>query len=177
MSASDGEKSQLASLDAEAPSHGGVTTSEEALRDLRRQHLARGRSAIDRARALCRFAGIGEQDARPVPTDPASKAATAVRLSAQALARVAEAPLDPAADARCARNAAAAAAVVATAAQAHAGAGELPDAAHAAAVRASLASGQAAGQVGLGRDEALNRAADEAEAAAVAAAKAAGWWV
>lgn len=73
MSASDGEKSQLASLDTEAPSRGGVTTSEEALRSLRRQHLARGRSAIDRARALCRFAGIGEQDARPVPTDPASK--------------------------------------------------------------------------------------------------------
>lgn len=114
----------------------GTTRLDEAPPELRRRHLARGRSAVDRAAAMCRYAGIAEDAAQVVPKDPAAKAANAVRLSAQALARLPEQPLDPAADARCARNAAAAAG---------------------------------------GRDEALNRTADAAEAAAVAAAEAAGW--
>ncbi|QHC26310.1 hypothetical protein [Streptomyces sp. GS7] len=155
--------------------HGGEreTASHEEI--LRKQHAARGRSAIDRATALCRFVGIADDDARAVPTSPTAKAASAVRLSARALAHASELPPDPAADARCARNAAAAAAVAAKVAQSHAGPGDLADAAYRAAVSASLAGGYAAGQPAMGRDEALNRKADADEAAAVAAAEAAGW--
>ncbi|MFF2805690.1 hypothetical protein ACFVT2_00660 [Streptomyces sp. NPDC058000] len=152
--------------------HGEAAACGDALR---KRHLARGRSAIDRATAMCRYAGIAEDDAQVVPKDPTAKAANAVRLSAQALARLPGFPLDPAADARCARNAAAAAAVVAKVAQSHTGAGDLSDVAYRAAIKASMTGGAAAGQAARGRDEALNRTADADEAAAVAAAEAAGW--
>ncbi|MFF0624613.1 hypothetical protein [Streptomyces sp. NPDC004296] len=158
--------------DTDAGRHGEAAAAGEALR---KQHLARGRSAVDRAAAMCRYAGIAEDAAQVVPKDPTAKAANAVRLSAQALARLPELPLDPAADARCARNAAAAAAVVAKAAQSHAGPGDLSDVAYRAAIKASMTGGAAAGQAARGRDEALNRTADADEAAAVTAAEAAGW--
>ncbi|MEV0373115.1 hypothetical protein AB0I10_25380 [Streptomyces sp. NPDC050636] len=169
MSESNGDEQPGTSqaLIQEAP----ATSTEEALRE---SHAARARSAYDRSTAACRYAGVGEDQARLVPIGPASRAANAVRLSSEGIAAFAESAPDPAADARRARNAAAAAVLAAQVAQSH-GAGELSDAAYHSALKASLAAGVAAGREGMGRSEALNAEADAAEAAAVAGAKTAGW--
>ncbi|WP_158942613.1 hypothetical protein [Streptomyces sp. ERV7] len=142
---------------------------------VRRPHLARGRSATDRAAAACLYAGIALSRAELVPREGAARAANGVRLSRQALAELAKNAPDPAADARGARNAAAAAAVAAQEARSHGGASELSEAAYRSAIKASQAAGAAAGSAGLGRDETLNAEADAAEAAAVATALEAGW--
>ncbi|MFD5324808.1 hypothetical protein [Streptomyces sp. NPDC127092] len=128
-----------------------------------------------RAVAACRHAGIDDSQARLVPDSPESRAAQAVRLTHQNLASLAETSPDPAADARCARNAAAAATLAAEAARAHAGGGGPAEAAYRSALQASLAAAAAAGGSALGRDEDLNARAEAAEAAAVAAVRAAGW--
>ncbi|MEV6680858.1 hypothetical protein AB0N09_28925 [Streptomyces erythrochromogenes] len=149
-----------------------ASTAEEALRA---RHGARARSAVDRAAAACRHAGIDEGQAKLVPNSPESAAAQSVRLSSQSVAALAEAAPDPAADARCARNAAAAATVAAEMAKAHDDSGERAEAAYRSALQASLAAAAAAGGSALGRDEELNSKAEAAETAAVAAARAAGW--
>ncbi|MGW1375749.1 hypothetical protein ACWD6P_15965 [Streptomyces sp. NPDC002446] len=143
---------------------------------LRTRHAARARSASGRARAACRFAGVEQDRAEvvPVPTAAAAKAANALHLSAEALSALTGSAPDPAADARHARNAAAAAVLASRIAQSH-GAGELSDAAYHAALKASQAAGEAAGREGLGRSAALNAEAEAAEKAAVAAARSAGW--
>ncbi|WP_052808857.1 hypothetical protein [Streptomyces natalensis] len=167
MSASPGGEHLTA-----APAPDATISLDEALR---KGHTARGRSALDRAAAMCRYVGIEDDDAESVPTSPAAKAANAVRLSGRALAQLADGSPDPAAGARCARNAAAAAAVVADLARSRGGDGAPADAAHRAAVTASMAAGDAAGRAGMGRDVALNAKADAAEAAAVSAAENVGW--
>ncbi|GGV19524.1 hypothetical protein [Streptomyces spectabilis] len=144
---------------------------ERALQD---QHLARARSAYERAVAACRAAGIEPDRAEIVPTGPAARAANAVRLSARSLAeREGRAP-DPAADARCARNAAATAATAAQAAHAHTP-GDLTATALQAALKASQAAAEAAGGRSSGRDPTLTARADTTEATAVATARRAGW--
>ncbi|MFD9789673.1 hypothetical protein ACFWXK_01855 [Streptomyces sp. NPDC059070] len=158
---------QLATSQAEI----GSATAEA----LRKVHATRARRALDRAAAACRYAGIEEHDAQAVPRNPAAKAANALRLSAQVLAELDRSPLDPAADARCARNAAAAAAVAAQVARDQGGATERFDVAYRAALKASQAAMQAAGSGGLGRNEELNADADAAESDAALAAQAAGW--
>ncbi|MEU4925019.1 hypothetical protein AB0G54_00610 [Streptomyces yokosukanensis] len=80
---------------------------------LRRRHGARAHSAYDRAVAACRYAGVGQDAAEAVPRDPVGRAANALRLSAESLAALTGSAPDPAADARCARNAAATAALAA----------------------------------------------------------------
>ncbi|WP_172385716.1 hypothetical protein [Streptomyces sp. MNP-20] len=146
-------------------------TGEQALQD---RHLARARSAYDRAVAACRAAGIEPDQAEVVPTGPAARAANAVRLAARSIAeRDGRAP-DPAADARCARNAAAAAATAAQAARATAP-GPLADTALRAALTASGAAAEAAGGRSPGRAEALTARAEATEESAVAAAREAGW--
>ncbi|TJZ42890.1 hypothetical protein FCH28_33995 [Streptomyces piniterrae] len=141
---------------------------------LRKSHAARARSAHDRATATCRHAGVEEDHAKSVPTGDASRAANAVRLSAVSLAAFSESAPDPAADARRARNAAAAAVLAAQIARSRDGGGPSDDA-YRAALRASQAAGAAAAREGMGSSEALNAEADAAEAAAVAAAETAGW--
>ncbi|MER7221470.1 hypothetical protein, partial [Streptomyces eurythermus] len=109
----------------EAAAAGADPRAEEP----RRVHGGRARSAYDRAAGACRYAGVGPDAAEIVPTDAAGRAANALRLTARSLAALAKtAPVetaptetalaetalaetvpDPAADARCARNAAAAA--------------------------------------------------------------------
>ncbi|OKK02685.1 hypothetical protein AMK26_24150 [Streptomyces sp. CB03234] len=150
----------------------GTAQSEAALRA---RHGARARSAVDRAVAACRHARVDDSQAKLVPNSPESKAAHAVRLAGQAVDALAGSVPDAAADARCARNAAATATVAAQVALAHDGGGELAEAACRSALRASLAAAEAAGGRALGRDEELNIRAEDAEAAAVAAARAAGW--
>ncbi|MFF4257469.1 hypothetical protein ACFY1L_40420 [Streptomyces sp. NPDC001663] len=137
-------------------------------------HGARARSAYDRAVAACRYAGVDRAAAEPVPRSPTERAANALRLTAQLLDGLAAGAPDPAADARCARNATAAAALAAQVAQSHDG---NEAAAHAlrAALAASQAAATAAGGTAAGRDAALNSAADNAEERAVAAARDAGW--
>ncbi|MEV8524927.1 hypothetical protein AB0451_12385 [Streptomyces sp. NPDC052000] len=140
-------------------------------------HAARARSAAARAAAVSHYV---EQH---TPADRSSdeekntawKAAHAARTAAQAIAVLAERPPDAAADSRCARNAAAAAAQASQMGLAHDGDGELAVTASRAANTASRAAGEAAAAGALGRDPALNAAADAAEAAAVLAAEAAGW--
>ncbi|GAO06971.1 hypothetical protein TPA0598_02_02090 [Streptomyces lydicamycinicus] len=175
MSESHGDASPQGALQDRATlSHGtAVTSTEEALR---KRHTARARSASGRTRAACRAAGVEADPAAviAVPTEAAAKAANALRLSADALAALAKGAPDPAADARQARNAAAASVLAARIAQSH-GAGALADAAYHAALKASQAAGMAAGREGMGRSEVLNAEAEAAEAAAVAAAEAAGW--
>ncbi|MFC9879232.1 hypothetical protein ACFVJW_06425 [Streptomyces libani] len=151
----------------------GVPSTEEALR---KRHTARARSAADRTRAACRCAGVETDPGAviAVPTEAAAKAANALRLSADALVAMAEGAPDPAADARQARNAAAASVLAARTARDR-GADALSEAAYQAALKASQAAGTAAGREGLGRNEALNTEAEAAEAAAVAAARVAGW--
>ncbi|WP_317444395.1 hypothetical protein [Streptomyces collinus] len=131
--------------------------------ELRRAHAGRARSAYDRAAATCRHCGISQDAAQLVPTSPLGRAAGALRLASGSLDAPAGSAPDPAADARCARNAAAAAALAAQVAAAREGTGASP------ALRA------AAGGTAPGRDPALNTTADEAERSAVAAAPAAGW--
>ncbi|MFI9808264.1 hypothetical protein ACIHEJ_28510 [Streptomyces sp. NPDC052301] len=141
---------------------------------LRRLHGSRAHSAHERAVAACRYAGVGRDAAEIVPKDPVGRAANALRLSAESLAALAVSAPDPAADARCARNAAATAALAAQVAAARD-----DTAASAACLRAALAASQAAaaaaGGGAQGQDAALNARAEEAERDAVATAKAAGW--
>ncbi|MGP8300207.1 hypothetical protein ACTPOK_20200 [Streptomyces inhibens] len=174
MSESNGED-QRATSQAQVTSiqETPVTSTEEALK---KGHTARARSASDRAKAACRHAGFEANPAEviAVPTAAAAKAANAVRLSADAIAALAEGAPDPAADARHARNAAAAAVLAAQVAQSRSE-DELSDAAYHSALKASQAAGKAAGREGMGRSKVLNAEADAAEATAVAAAKTAGW--
>ncbi|MER6564830.1 hypothetical protein ABT288_01140 [Streptomyces sp. NPDC001093] len=155
----------------------------------RMPHRARAHSAYDRAVAACRYAGVGQDAAEVVPRDPVGRAANALRLSAESLAALTASAPDPAADARCARNAAATAALAAqvAAARGNCSAAAAPDSrasgttsmASAAALRAALAASQAAalaaGGGALGQDATLNASAEEAERHAVAMARAAGW--
>jgi hypothetical protein len=150
----------------------GAEAAEEALRS---RHAARARSAVARALAACRRAGVEDSQAKLVPNSPESKAAHAVRLSQEAVARLDNSSPDPAADARCARNASATATLAAQVAQAQDSGGDLAHAAYRSALRASMAAAEAAGAQGMGRDEALNAKAEEAESAAVSAAEEAGW--
>ncbi|MER6268187.1 hypothetical protein [Streptomyces sp900105755] len=103
-------------------------------------HAARAHSAYERAVAACRHAGIAPDAAQTVPTSPVGRAADALRLSAQSLGALAGTAPDPAADARCARNAAATAALAAQVATA------LEDGRtrSASALRAALTASQAA---------------------------------
>ncbi|MFI5976543.1 hypothetical protein [Streptomyces sp. NPDC051452] len=137
-------------------------------------HGVRARSAYDRAVAACRHAGVGEDAAEIVPTDPAGRAANALRLSARSLAALGASAPDAAADARCARNTAATAALAAQIAAARDGT-EAAATALRAALAASRAAAIAAGGSAPGRDAALNAAAEEAERHAVATAHQAGW--
>jgi hypothetical protein len=169
---------------------------------LRRLHGARAHSAYDRAVAACRYAGVSRDAAEAVPRDPVGRAANALRLSAESLAALTASAPDPAADARCARNAAATAALAAQVAAARDDGTSTMDggttasastsamdsatppasttaAASAGALRAALAASQAAaaaaGGSARGQDATLNASAEEAERHAVAAARAAGW--
>ncbi|MFI1366907.1 hypothetical protein [Streptomyces griseochromogenes] len=154
---------------------------------LRKIHAERARRAYERAAAACRHAGVAQGDAQLVPTSPVGRAAGALRLSAGSIAALASNEPDPAADARCARNAAAAAALaaqVAAARDAEAKTGTTTAdtgavTASVSALRAALAASQAAAAAATatarGRDASLNAAADEAERRAAAAARAAGW--
>ncbi|QES42900.1 hypothetical protein DEJ49_19585 [Streptomyces venezuelae] len=135
-----------------------------------RSHAARAKSAALRAASVCHHVERHE-----APEHVVWKAAHAARVSLQALAVLSESAPDPAADSRCARNAAAAAAQAAQMGQQHDGDSDLAVAACRAALGASQAAAAAAGREGLGADEALNAAADAAESAAVAAAERAGW--
>ncbi|MEU2155434.1 hypothetical protein ABZ532_10535 [Streptomyces sp. NPDC019396] len=162
-----------------APNGTEVTKAEErtdtAEASLRARHGARARSAVERAEAACRHAGVDDSQAKLVPNSPESKAAHAVRLSRQSVDALAETIIDPAADARCARNAAASATVAAQVAKAHDVGAKLGEAAYQSALQASLAAAEAAGGGALGRDERLNVKAEAAEATAVSAAKKVGW--
>ncbi|WP_369223738.1 hypothetical protein AB5J52_23360 [Streptomyces sp. R39] len=153
---------------------------------LRKLHSARARSAYERAVAACRHAGIDPDAAQTVPTSPVGRAANALRLSAQSLSALAGTAPDPAADARCARNAAATAALaaqvvtqVATHTPAQVTGSQDDRAVTATALRAALTASQAAakaaGGTAAGQDTALNAIADDAEERAVEAARAAGW--
>ncbi|MFF3458552.1 hypothetical protein ACFYXH_30385 [Streptomyces sp. NPDC002730] len=153
-----------------------AATPEEALR---KSHAARTRSAAARAAAISHYIEQRSPDEKhedeAAGREVAWKAAHAARLSAQAVATLSESAPDPAADARCARNAAAAGALAAQMGQLHDGAGDLSVAANRAALKASQAAADAAGKEGMGTNAALNATADAAEADAVAAAEAAGW--
>ncbi|MFJ9704259.1 hypothetical protein [Streptomyces sp. NPDC101234] len=141
---------------------------------LSKLHATRARSAYERAVAVCRHAGIGPDAAQTVPTSPVGRAANALRLSARSLAALGDTAPDPAAAARCARNAAATAAL---AAQVAGALDDRPEAGAAlrAALTASQAAAKAAGGAAAGQDPALNEAADDAEEHAVRTAHAAGW--
>ncbi|MBE8471491.1 hypothetical protein [Streptomyces justiciae] len=89
------------------------TTTPESLRT---GHAERTRSAYARAEAACRHAGIGPDAVELVPKSPAGRAAHSLRLSAHSTSTLAASAPAPAADARCARNVAAAAALAAQAA-------------------------------------------------------------
>jgi len=142
-------------------------------------HAARTRSAASRAAATCHYieqhSSDGKHEGEAAGKEIAWKAAYAARVSAQSVAVLSASTPVPAADSRCARNAAASAAQAAQMGQLHDGAGELAVAAYQAALKASRAAAEAAGTGALGEDETLNAKADEAEAAAVAAAEEAGW--
>ncbi|MFI0978351.1 hypothetical protein ACH4SP_15305 [Streptomyces sp. NPDC021093] len=187
MSEHVGTGAQQDNSRAPEPSSGdsGAIAPEAALR---KQHAARAASAAARATAVCHYVE------RHVPREPREggmtneqivwKAGNAARVSAQALAVLAESAPDPAADSRCARNAAASAAQAAQAGQLCDGDGdsnsdgsssEPSAAACRAAIKASQSAGAAATAAAKGEDEALNAAADADEEAAVAAAVAAGW--
>ncbi|WP_030677753.1 hypothetical protein [Streptomyces sp. NRRL B-1347] len=146
-------------------------TGEQALQD---RHLARARSAYARAVAACRAAGIEPDRAEAVPTGPAARAANAVRLAARSIAERAGRTPDPAADARCARNASAAAAIAAQTAHAHTP-DTLTTTALKAALTASHTAAETAGGPRPGRDETLTERADATEERAVATAAEAGW--
>ncbi|MEV0253063.1 hypothetical protein AB0H82_02140 [Streptomyces sp. NPDC050732] len=137
---------------------------------LRAGHVARAKSAAVRAAAVCHHI-----ERHGAEQNTAWQATHAARASVQALAVLSESAPDPAADSRCARNAAAAAARAAQLGQLHDGDSEPAVAACRAALQASRAASAAAGRDALGADEALNAAADRAEAAARTAAEHAGW--
>ncbi|WP_159046297.1 hypothetical protein [Streptomyces sp. MMG1121] len=147
---------------------------ETAAEALRQVHSTRAHSAYDRAVAACRYAGVGQDAAEVVPKDPVGRAANALRLSADSLAALAASAPDPAADARCARNAAATAALAAQVAAARDDGPASASALHA-ALAASRAAAAAAGGSARGQDASLNAGAEEAERHAVAMARAAGW--
>ncbi|MET7360462.1 hypothetical protein ABZS76_18705 [Streptomyces sp. NPDC005562] len=168
------------------PTPGTAEPEAETGEALRSCHAARATSAASRAAAVFHHierhphtpdaaADTGRPQGEPPRDKTLWKAEHAARVSVQALAVLAESAPDPAADSRCARNAAASAAQAAQMGQAHDGDGEDAVAACRAALRASQAAAAAAGRGALGTDPALNAAADEAEAAAVAAAERAGW--
>lgn len=139
---------------------------------LKALHATRAESAAARAAALSRYV---EQHASQDQADAVWKAAHAARVAAQALAVLSESEPDPAADSRCARNAASSAAQASQMAQLVDVEVELAAEACKAALKASLAAGTASGARALGADEGLNAEADVAERAAVTAAEDAGW--
>lgn len=141
---------------------------------LRKVHSARAQSAYDRAAATCRHAGIERDAAEIVPKSPVGRAANALRLCGESMAALTERTPDPAADARCARNAAAAAALAAQVAQSRDEGAEALTALRA-ALAASQAAAVAAGGTAAGKDPSLNEAADAAEGHAVTTARAVGW--
>ncbi|MGW2516014.1 hypothetical protein ACWC09_03080 [Streptomyces sp. NPDC001617] len=156
------------------PDGAGTAETADTAQVLRELHGTRARSAYERALAACRHAGVDESAAQVVPDSPVGRAAHALRLTARSLDALVTSVPDPAADARCARNAAATAALAAQLAQAHDD-GEGPREALRAALTASRAAAVAAGGAAAGKDTALNTAADEAEKLALAAAREAGW--
>ncbi|MFF1693338.1 hypothetical protein ACFVXC_06900 [Streptomyces sp. NPDC058257] len=171
-------------------------TYEPEAAALRQGHAARAESAAARAAAMSHYiergaggtgkaggvggtgetGGTGGQPSGSAADENAVwKAAHAARVAAQALAVLSESAPDPAADSRCARNAAASAAQAAQMGQLVDGGAEPSLAACQAALKASLAASSAAGARYLGADEELNSQADMAERAAVVAAERAGW--
>ncbi|MFE0509269.1 hypothetical protein [Streptomyces sp. NPDC058964] len=154
--------------------NGPTTAHAMPAEELRKLHSARAHSAHGRAVTACRHAGIDRDAAELVPKSPVGRAAHALRLSAESLTALTAGTADPAADARCARNAAAAAALAAQVAHSRDDSGEALTALRA-ALAASQAAAVAAGGTAAGGDAALNRAADDAEAHAVATARGAGW--
>ncbi|MEU6148228.1 hypothetical protein ABZ848_48880, partial [Streptomyces sp. NPDC047081] len=118
----------------------GAVTSAQApsAQELRETHGTRARSAYDRAVAACRYAGVDESAAELVPTSPVGRAANALRLSARSIEALGTGTPDPAADARCARNAAATAALAAQLAGARDDGEGSPE-----ALRAALAASRA----------------------------------
>jgi len=157
----------------------GEAGTETALRKI---HAARAQSAYDRAVAACGHAGVDRSAAELVPKTPTGRAAQALGLTARSLGALAASAPDPAADARCARNAAATAALAAQVAHSadSVGGDETGSETGLRALRAALAASQAAaaaaGGTAAGRDTSLNSAAGDAEELAVAAARAAGWY-
>lgn len=172
--------SELDTPQARAPEVQDSTavTTREALRE---SHAARTKSAASRTAATCHYLStersslVEKHEVGTAAEGPVLKADHAVRTAAQAVAAFSESTPDPAADARCARNASAAAALAAQTAQLHDNASEVAVAAYRAALQASQAAGDAAANGSAGNDGALNATADTAEAAAVAAAEKAGW--
>ncbi|MFF4314456.1 hypothetical protein [Streptomyces sp. NPDC001507] len=160
--------------DHSTPPSGSPSGSPSA-ETLRVLHAARAHSAYERAVAACRHAGIAPGAAQTVPTSPVGRAANALRLSAQSLGALAGTTPDPAADARCARNAAATAALAAQVAASLQDGRTGSASALRAAITASQAAATAAAGIAAGRDLALNAQADDAEEQAVAAARTAGW--
>ncbi|MER0446922.1 hypothetical protein ABR738_20535 [Streptomyces sp. Edi4] len=168
---------------------------------LRTAHLARAHSAASRAAAVLRHiegsraeeeragAGAGAEEERAGAGTRAEeeragagtraeilfKAGHAARVAAQALAVLHEGRPQPAADSRCARNAAAAASQAARMGELHDEGGELAATASRAALKAAQAAGAASAAGAGGENQTLNAEADAAEKAAVAAAEAAGW--
>ncbi|MET7697207.1 hypothetical protein [Streptomyces sp. NPDC005485] len=148
---------------------------------LRAIHATRAGSAAARAAVLSRYVerhatGAEAADAgAEAAAEAVWKAAHAARVAAQALAVLSEGPPDPAADSRCARNAAASAAQASRMARLVDGDTELSEAAFKASLRASRTAATAAAAQHLGTDQELNTEADTAEAAAVTAAEQAGW--
>ncbi|MFE9532645.1 hypothetical protein [Streptomyces sp. NPDC006691] len=146
---------------------------------LRQSHAARAESAAARAAALSHYVeqrGSAEaSEGSAAHAEAVWKSAHAARVAAQALAVISESAPDPAADSRCARNAAASAAQASRMGRLIDGDTEPSVAACEAALKASLAASAAAGAGRLGADGELNAEADEAEKGAVAAAERAGW--
>ncbi|MFE4856093.1 hypothetical protein [Streptomyces sp. NPDC056670] len=157
----------------------GTAAHRKTENPFRASHMARARSAASRAAAVLRhIEGLGTDEEQPAEDARAEilfKANHAARVAAQAIAVLNESQPDPAADSRCARNAAAAASQASQMGQLHDDGSELAAGAFRAAVKAAQASGAAAVAGAQGEDETLNAEADAAESTAVAAAEAAGW--
>ncbi|HET6857224.1 MAG TPA: hypothetical protein VFH94_09030 [Streptomyces sp.] len=174
----DDERPVTSTGPAPQPSEAAQSTPEEAFRE---SHAARARSAASRAAATCHYIehrAPGEKQGQEVGAAEKEivwKATRGARVSAQAVALIAESAPDPAADSRCARNASASACQTAEMGRLHDGRSDLSVAAHRAALKASMAAAEAALKGNAGRDTALNAAADAAETAAVTAAEEAGW--
>ncbi|MGQ4387931.1 hypothetical protein [Streptomyces sp. SAS_270] len=166
------------------PDHEQRAATAAALRAI---HATRAGSAAARAAVLSRYVerhATGAEHASgaeaaeggaEAAAEAVWKAAHAARVAAQALAVLSEGPPDPAADSRCARNAAASAAQASRMARLVDGDTELSEAAFKASLRASRTAATAAAAQHLGTDQELNTEADTAEAAAVTAAEQAGW--